>query len=132
MMMLLELVKTRIEVFPDVKEHIDFFETLPDYDIAMYTHKKMKTNSENALEILKEEYDVLKAFDDWSVDGLHDRLINYIAEKGIKNGTGLWPVRTAVSGKQMTPGGAFEIMHILGKEESLRRMEIGISKLEEA
>ncbi len=130
--MIYELVKTRVEVFPDVKDHIDFIEELPDYSIDMYTHKKMKTNSENALEILREEYEVLKDFEDWSVDGLHDKLMEYIAGKEIKNGTGLWPVRTAVSGKQMTPGGAFEIMHILGKEESLRRMEVGIAKLEEA
>ena len=129
---ILELVKTRIEIFPDIKDHIDFFEELPDYDVAMYTHKKMKTNSENSLEILQEEYDILKNVDDWTIDCLHDTLMEYIQKKGIKNGTGLWPVRTAVSGKQMTPGGAFEIMDILGKEESLRRMEIGIAKLAEA
>ena len=129
---ILELVKTRIEVFPDIKDHIDFFEELPDYDIAMYTHKKMKTNTENSLEILREEYEVLKEVDDWSFDNLHDTLMEYIAKKEIKNGTGLWPVRTAISGKQMTPGGAFEILDILGKEESLRRMEIGIEKLQNA
>ena len=129
---ILELVKTRIEVFPDIKDHIDFFEELPDYDIALYTHKKMKTNSENSLEILKEEYEILKGVEDWSLDNLHDTLMEYIANKGIKNGTGLWPVRTAVSGKQMTPGGAFEIMDILGKDESLRRIEIGIEKLQNA
>ena len=127
---ILELVKTRIEVFPDIKEHIDFFEELPDYDIELFTHKKMKTNSENSLEILKEEYEILKTVDNWSLDNLHDTLMKYIADKGIKNGTGLWPVRTAVSGKQMTPGGAFEIMDILGKDESLRRIETGIKKLE--
>lgn len=129
---ILELVKTRIEIFPDIKDHIDFFEELPDYDVAMYTHKKMKTNSENSFEILQEEYDILKNVDDWTIDCLHDTLMEYIQKKGIKNGTGLWPVRTAVSGKQMTPGGAFEIMDILGKEESLRRIEIGIAKLSEA
>lgn len=129
---ILPLVKTRIEVFPDIKEHIDFFEELPEYDVAMYTHKKMKTNTENSLEILKEEYEILKGVTQWEQQVLHDTLMEYIANKGIKNGTGLWPVRTAVSGKQSTPGGAFEIMDILGKEESLRRMEIGIQKLEAA
>ncbi len=128
---ILELVKTRIEIFPDIKDLVDFFEELPDYDINMYVHKKMKTNLENSLEILREEYEVLKQVEDWSFDVLHDTLMDYIAKKEIKNGTGLWPVRTAVSGKQMTPGGAFEIMDILGKEESLRRIEIGIQKLEE-
>lgn len=126
------LVQTRMEILPDVKELVDFFEALPDYDVEMYCHKKMKTNLENSLEILKEEYEILKDFEDWSLDGLHDRLMNYIGEKGIKNGTGLWPVRTAVSGKQSTPGGAFEIMEIIGKEESLKRMELGIRKLEQA
>lgn len=126
------LVQTRIEILPDVKELVDFFEELPDYSVEMYCHKKMKTNLENSLEILTEEYELLKDFDDWSLQALHDKLMEYIAGKEIKNGTGLWPVRTAVSGKQSTPGGAFEIMEILGKEESLRRMEIGIRKLREA
>ncbi len=129
---ILELVKTRIEVFPDIKNHIDFFEELPDYDIEIYTHKKMKTNTENSYEILCEEYEVLKMVDDWSFDNLHNVLMDYIANKEIKNGTGLWPVRIAISGKLMTPGGAFEILDILGKEESLRRMEIGIEKLKNA
>ncbi len=126
------LVQTRMEILPDVKELVDFFEALPDYDIALYCHKKMKTNLENSLEILREEYALLADFDNWTLDGLHDKLMEYIAGKGIKNGTGLWPIRTAVSGKQSTPGGAFEIMEILGREESLRRMEIGIQKLEQA
>lgn len=126
------LVQTRMEILPDVKELVDFFEELPDYDVQMYCHKKMKTNLQNSLEILKEEYEILKDFDDWTLDALHDRLMAYISEKGIKNGTGLWPVRTAVSGKQSTPGGAFEIMEIIGKEESLKRMESGIRKLEQA
>lgn len=126
------LIQTRMEILPDAKDLVDFFETLPDYDVEMYCHKKMKTNLENSLEILQEEYEILKNFDNWSLDALHDCLMEYIANKGIKNGTGLWPVRTAVSGKQSTPGGAFEIMEIFGKEESLRRIEIGIQKLTQA
>lgn len=126
------LVQTRMETLPEVKELVDFFEALPDYDVEMYCHKKMKTNLENSLEILTEEYERLKEVSDWTLETLHQELMEYIGEKGIKNGTGLWPVRTAVSGKQSTPGGAFEIMEILGKEESLRRMETGIRKLQEA
>ena len=124
------MIQTRMEILPDAKELVDFLEELPDYDVSMYCHKKMKTDLSNSLEILKEEYEQLETFDDWTLTGLHDRLMAYIAEKGIKNGTGLWPVRTAVSGKQSTPGGAFEIMEILGKEESLRRIRLGIEKLE--
>lgn len=123
------LVKTRIETLCDIKDHIDFFAELPDYDVAMYTHKKMKTNTENSLEVLKELLPRLEAADDYSREGLEALLMGYIAEKGIKNGQGLWPVRTAVSGKQMTPGGAYEIMEILGKDESLRRIRVGIEKL---
>ncbi len=127
-----DLVKTRIETFCDIAEKIDFFEELPDYDIAMYTHKKMKTTSESSLEVLKELLPRFEALDDYSVPGIEELLMKYIEEKGIKNGLALWPVRTAVSGKQMTPGGAYEIMSILGKEESLRRIRKGIEKLENA
>ena len=129
---ILYLVKTRIEILPDLEEQVDFFEELPDYDIAMYTHKKMKTNSENSLEVLKEMLPILENHNDYSIDSLHDLIMKYIADKGIKNGQGLWPLRTAVSGKQMTPGGAFEIMEILGKDESIRRIKVGIEKLEQA
>ena len=123
------LVKTRIEVFPDIKDHIDFFEQLPEYDIAMYTHKKMKTNAETSLEVLTEILPRLEAQDDYSNDALYTLLCDYVAEKGCKNGYVMWPIRTAVSGKQMTPGGATEIMEILGKEESLARIRKGIELL---
>ena len=126
---ILELVKTRIEVFPDICEMIDFFEELPDYDTAMYTHKKMKTNSENSLMVLEDMVPILEAQEDFSVDALREVISAYTAEKELKNGVVLWPLRTAVSGKQSTPGGAFEIMEILGKDETLRRVGIGIEKL---
>ena len=123
------LVKTRIEIFPDIKDHIDFFEQLPEYDIAMYTHKKMKTNAETSLEVLREILPRLEAQEDYSNDALYAMLCDYVAEKGCKNGYVMWPIRTAVSGKQMTPGGATEIMEILGKEESLARSRKGIELL---
>ena len=129
------MVKTRIEVFPDIAEHIDFFETLPEYDVAMYTHKKMKTNAEISLEVLTEVLPRLEAQEDYSNDALYAMLCEYVAEKGVKNGyvmwpiRVLWPLRTAVSGKQMTPGGAYEIMEILGKEESIARIKKGIELL---
>lgn len=126
---ILDLVKTRIEVFTEIKDHIDFFEELPDYDIQMYTHKKMKTNSENSLEILKDVLPILKEHNDYSLESLHNLIMDYIAKKELKNGLVLWPIRTAVSGKQSTPGGAFEIMEIIGKEETIRRIETGIEKL---
>ena len=124
-----DLVKTRIEVFPDINEKIDFFEELPDYDIEMYTHKKMKTNSEIALAVLRDLLPRFEKLTDYSIAGIEKVCMDYVAEKEIKNGVCLWPLRTAVSGKQMTPGGAYEIMEILGKDESLRRIRIGIDKL---
>lgn len=124
------MVKTRIEIFPDIKEHIDFFEELPEYDVAMYTHKKMKTNTETSLEVLTEVLPLLEAQEDYSNDALYQLLSTYVEKKGCKNGYVMWPIRTAVSGKQMTPGGATELMEILGKEESLARIKKGIEKLQ--
>jgi len=111
-----EMVKTRIEVFPDITDMVEFFRKLPDYDTSMYTHKKMKTTPQ-------------KTFDN---DSLYQMLLFYVEKKGCKNGYAMWPVRTAVSGKQMTPAGATEIMEILGKEESIARIRKGIDLLKEA
>lgn len=127
--MIADLVKTRIETLVDVKEIIDFFEELPDYDTAMYTHKKMKTNEEISLEILKEQLPILEALEDYSIPSIEKTVMEFITNKGIKNGMGLWPLRTAVSGKQSTPGGAYEIMNIIGKEESIHRIKVAIDKL---
>ena len=127
-----EMVKTRIEVFPDICDHIDFFEELPDYSIDMYTHKKMKTDAVSSLEVLKEVLPLFEAQEDYSNDALYALLMGYVEKKGCKNGFALWPVRTAVSGKQMTPCGATEMMEILGKEESVARIKKGIEKLENA
>lgn len=126
------LIKTRIETLCDIKDMIDFFEELPDYDIEIFTHKRMKTNTENSLEVLKELLPRFEALEDYSEEEIEGLIKSYISEKGIKNGQGLWPVRTAVSGKQSTPGGAYEIMSIIGKEESLNRLRIAIDKLSKA
>ena len=127
-----EICKTRIEVFPDIPELIDFLQELPEYDIEMYTHKKMKTNAESSLEVLKEILPVLEEQTDYSNDALYQMLIAQVEKMGVKNGYVLWPIRTAVSGKQMTPAGATEIMELLGKEESIARIKKGIEKLEAA
>jgi len=123
------MVKTRIEVFPDIPNLIDFFEAVPDYDSAMYTHKKMKTNEETSLELLKAILPLLVAQEDYSNDALYTMLSAYVTDKGYKNGYVMWPIRTAVSGKQMTPAGATEIMEIIGKEETIKRIENAIEKL---
>ena len=126
------MVQTRIEVFPDIQEMVDFFEELPEYDVEMYTHKKMKTSKESSLEVLTELLPLLEEQTDYSNDALYQTLLSYVEKKGCKNGYVMWPVRTAVSGKQMTPAGATEIMEILGKEESLARIRTGIGKLQGA
>lgn len=129
---LAEICKSRIEVFPDICELLDFLEELPEYDVQMYTHKKMKTNPETSLQVLKEILPVLEEQEDYSNDALYQLLTAQVEKMGVKNGYVLWPIRTAVSGKQMTPAGATEIMELLGKDESIARIKKGIRKLEDA
>ena len=123
------MVKTRIEVLPDIPALIDFFEAVPEYDISMYTHKKMKTNPEISLEVLEKILPVLENQEDYTNDALYELLCGFAKENGYKNGQILWPIRTALSGKQMTPAGATEILEILGKEESLARIKAAVEKL---
>ena len=123
------MVKTRIEIFPDIKDHVDFFEAVPEYDISMYTHKKMKTDAASSLKVLKDVLPILKECEDYSNDNLFAVLSEYASANEYKTGYVMWPVRTALSGKQMTPGGATELMEILGKEESLKRIGDAIEKL---
>lgn len=123
------MVKTRIEVFPDIKDLVDFFEAVPEYDSSMYVHKKMKTTEESSLTVLQEILPVLESQEDYSNDALYETLVAFAKEKGYKNGYVLWPIRTALSGKQMTPAGATEILEVLGKEESIKRIQVAIEKL---
>lgn len=123
-------VKTRIEVFPEIKELIDFYEEVPEYDTQMYCHKKMKTTEETSLNLLKEVLPLLEAQEDYSNDALFEALVAFGKEHGYKTGYIMWPIRTALSGKQTTPAGATEILEILGKEESIRRIHAAIEKLE--
>ena len=123
------MIKSRIEVFTDIKEQIDFFEAVPEYDNDMYTHKKMKTNPENSLTLLTEVLPVLEAQDNFDNDSLFEALQNFGKEKEYKTGFIMWPLRTAVSGKQATPGGATELMSVLGKEETIARIKAAIAKL---
>lgn len=127
-----EMVKTRIEVFPDIPPMVEFFEELPEYDIAMYTHKKMKTNTESSLEVLQELLPLIEAQEAFDNDSLYRMIMAYVEQKECKNGYAMWPVRTAVSGRQMTPAGATEIMELLGKEESIARIRKGIDLLKNA
>ena len=123
------MVKTRIEVFPDIPELIDFFDAVPKYDISMYKHKKMKTTEESSLKLLKEILPTLEEHNDYTNDSLYELLVSFAKEHEYKNGYVLWPIRTALSGKQMTPGGATELLELLGKEESIKRIKDAIDKL---
>ena len=124
-----KMVQTRIEVFPDIAGHIDFFDELPDYDISMYTHKKMKTDAAVSLANLELVKPVLEALPEWNETAVHDAVMAKIQEAGLKNGAVLWPLRIAISGVASTPGGAFEIAGLLGREETLRRLNLGLEKL---
>ncbi len=126
------MVQTRIEVFPDIVELVDFFQEVLPYDTAMYKHKKMKTTEETSLTVLQEILPVLEAWEDYSNDALFAMLSGWAKEKGYKNGYLMWPLRTALSGKQMTPAGATEILEILGREESLKRIQAAVEKLQKA
>lgn len=124
-----KLLQLRTEVLTTIPETIDFIDKLPDYDIQMYVHKKSKTTLENSLESLTSVLPVLEAIEDWNFSVLHEKLFAHIEALGLKNSLLLWPIRTAISGKAVTPGGAVEIADILGKAETLDRIRNGIDKL---
>ncbi len=123
------MVQSRIEIFPDIKDQVDFIDAVPEYDNDLYTHKKMKTNPENSLTLLTEVLPVLEAAEDFSNDALFAKLQEFAAAHEYKTGFVMWPIRTAVSGKAATPGGATELLSLLGKEESLKRIRAAIEKL---
>ncbi|MBQ6231427.1 MAG: glutamate--tRNA ligase [Eubacterium sp.] len=123
------MIQTRIETFLDIKDQIDFFEAVPEYDVNMYTHKKMKTDPASSLKLLTEAKPVLEAAEAFDNDSLFETLKAFAAEHEYKTGFVMWPLRTAVSGKEATPGGATELMSLLGKEETLKRIDAAIAKL---
>lgn len=126
------LLQNRIEVLTEIPSKVGFFNSLDDYDLSIYEHKKMKTTMASSLESLKAALPVLEKLEPWNEQTLHDALMSLVQSMGIKNGQMLWPIRTALSGWQVTPGGAIEIADILGKDESLRRIRVGIERLEKA
>jgi len=127
---LAELTQTRTEVFNQLPDMVSFLAQLPDYDLELYTHKKMKTNPEVALSSLKLVQPVLESLPDWNETAIHDAVMEAIQQAGLKNGAVLWPLRIALAGVANTPGGAFEIAALLGREESLRRLADGLRRLE--
>ena len=125
------MVQSRIERFTDIAELTDFMDQVPSYDVSLYTHKKMKTDPDNSLQLLKEVLPVLSEQEDYSNDALFERLSAFGKDHEYKTGYVMWPIRTALSGKATTPAGATELLELFGKEESLSRINDAISKLEE-
>ena len=126
---LASILQPRVTKFTQIPEMIAFLKELPDYTTNFFVNKKSKTNLENSAQMLKEALPVLEGIGDWTVEVLHDTLIELAQKLGVKNGTLLWPVRIAAAGMLVTPGGAMEILAILGKEESIRRLRFGLEKL---
>ena len=123
------LLQARCERLTDIPETLDFFDALPGYDAELFTNKKSKTNPEVSRRMLEAVLPALEGLADWTVDGIHDALIGLAESLEVKNATLMWPVRIAAAGKAVTPGGAVEICHILGKDECLRRLRLGLDKL---
>ena len=123
------LLQQRTEVLTDIPEKLDFFDALPDYDTALYVHKKSKTDEAGSLETLNKMLPVFEAIEDWNDESILAAMTGMAEACGCKNAKIMWPVRIAVAGKAVTPGGAVEICRILGKDETLRRIRVGIEKL---
>lgn len=123
------LLQPRCLQLTDIPERVDFFDALPEYETNLYVHKKSKTTESSSLSALKDVAPILTALTDWNAEAIHNALFGLAEQQGVKNSLILWPVRVAVSGKAMTPGGGVELCAILGKEETLRRIQIGIEKL---
>ncbi len=123
------LVQGRCDTLLDIAPQVDFFDTLPEYSNELYCHKKMKTDEPNSLEALNAVLPVLESLNEWSYDAIHDALMGLAKKLELKNGRIMWPVRTALSGKAVTPGGAVELCQLLGREEALARIKKGIAQL---
>ena len=123
------LLQQRTEKLSDIPEKLDFFDELPEYSTELYIHKKSKCDEAAALDVLRRIRPRLAALDVWTEDSIRDCLVGAAEEWGCKNALVMWPVRIAAAGKAVTPGGAVEILHILGREESLRRIDAGVEKL---
>lgn len=127
--MIAPLLQQRCEKLTDIPEKVDFFDALPEYDNSLYVHKKSKTDEAISLDMLNRVLPVFESLPQWSEEVIHDALIGLAAALEVKNAKVMWPVRIAAAGKAVTPGGAVEICHILGRDETLRRLKIGIEKL---
>ncbi len=127
---LAQLMKTRVSALYELTEQLDFIDTLPEFDLNLFVNKKMKTNLDGSLQVLKAVLPVFQNLEEFNLTNIHDEVFNLIAKLGLKNGQVLWPIRTALSGKQFTPGGALELAVLLQKFESVNRIKKSVNRLE--
>ena len=123
------LLQARCEKLTDIPEKVDFFDALPEYPVDYYTNKKSKTNPDVSRAMLEAVIPVLEGLTEWTDEAIHDALVDLAQRLEVKNATLMWPVRIAAAGKLVTPGGAVEICRILGKDETLRRLNAGLAML---
>ena len=123
------LLQQRTEILTEIPEKIDFFDTLPEYDAELFVHKKSKSDKESSREMLEIMIPVFEALPAWEDEQIMNAMVSKAEELGVKNAKLMWPIRIAAAGKAVTPGGAVEICRILGREECLRRLRIGLEKL---
>lgn len=124
-----KILQTRITKFNEIPQQLSFFKVIPEYPTDFYINKKSKTNLENSHVMIREALSVLEDISEWNSENIHDKLIELAKKLEVKNGTLLWPVRISVAGTLVTPGGAIEILALLGKDESIRRLKYGLEKL---
>ena len=122
-------MQRRTEVLTEIPEKVDFFDELPQYDIELFTHKKSKSDADSSLEVLKKIVPIFEALPQWNDEEILESMKKLAEDMEVKNAKVMWPVRIAAAGKAVTPGGAVEICRILGREETLRRMNVAIEKL---
>lgn len=123
------ILRARLTKFNEIPGLLGFFKELPDYPVDFFVNKKSKTNLENSPKMLEAAIEALEQLSAWELEAIHEGMINLAQKLEVKNGTLLWPVRIAAAGTLVTPGGAMEILTLLGKEEALRRLRAGLSKL---
>ena len=123
------LLQQRTEVLNDIPEKVDFFDELPEYDTELFVHKKSKSDLESSKTVLTAIIPEFEALAEWNDESIMAAMVNMAEKMQVKNAKVMWPVRIAAAGKAVTPGGAVEICRILGREETLRRLNTALEKL---
>ena len=123
------LLQQRTEVLTDIPEKLDFFDALPEYDTELFVHKKSKSDKDSSKDVLGRVIPLFEALESWEDENILNVMVKLAEELEVKNAKVMWPVRIAAAGKAVTPGGAVEICRILGREETLRRLRVGLEKL---